>query len=428
MEVSRARGYGISHNSIIWGLSVNTLARPQASFWRLQKRSAIGLLLMAPLVVLILLFLIVPLFRFVIQSVDNREIAQSLSETAVALETWRGSEVPGDAAFAAFSRDLVREAEKGSIAKLGARLNFFQGGMNSLVRKTTAQSADLAPTRAAFESVDKRWGDLNTWRAIRLATNPIIPEYYFNAVDLRTADPTAFASIEIKPDAQRVYLRLWSRTILVAILVVSLCTAIGYPIAYYLANARGLAFVVAMGMVLLPFWTPLLARIASWIVLLESGGVINSVLITLGLVDAANRPQLLHNLFATVLVMSYVLLPYAVLPTYAVMNRVQPSLYKAALTLGASPLRAFLTVYLPQTLPGVMAGGILIFVLAFGFYLTPELVGGPSGSLIGNLIAYNFSKSLNWGLAGALSTMLLLVIGAAALMLRAISPRTEPRG
>lgn len=395
----------------------------RAPSWRMRRTSVVGLTLMAPLALLIILFLVVPLFRFVSLSVDNREVARSLSETAVALEVWQGTEIPDDDAFAAFGRDLVRETEKGSIAKLGARLNFFQGGMNSLVRKTAARAADIEPTRAAFLAVDKRWADLKTWRAIRLATNPIIPEYYLNALDLRTGDPTAMVSVEAKPDAQRIYVRLWLRTILVALLVVFVCTAIGYPIAYYLTNARGVAFAVAMSMVLLPFWTPLLARIASWIILLESGGVINSVLVAFGLIDDANRPQLLHNLFASVVVMSYVLLPYAVLPTYAVMNRVQPSLYKAALTLGATPLRAFLTVYLPQTLPGVLAGGILIFVLSFGFYLTPELVGGPSGSLIGNLIAYNFSKSLNWGLAGALATMLLLVIAAAALLLRAVSPK-----
>jgi putative spermidine/putrescine transport system permease protein len=400
---------------------------PARSTWRMRRTSVVGLMLMAPLALLIVLFLIVPLFRFVVLSVDNREIAQSLSETAAALETWQGAEVPGDAVFAAFGRDLVRETEKGTIAKLGARLNFFQGGMNSLIRKTTARSADLEPTGAAFVQVDKRWGDLKTWRAIKLATKRVIPEYYFNALDLRTGNPTALVSVEVKPEAQQVYMRLWMRTILVALLVVGVCTAIGYPIAYYLANARGIAFVIAMGMVLLPFWTPLLARIASWIVLLESGGIINGVLVAFGLVDDANRPQILHNLFASVVVMSYVLLPYAVLPTYAVMNRVQPTLFKAALTLGATPLRAFLTVYLPQTLPGVLAGGILIFVLSFGFYLTPELVGGPSGSLIGNLIAYNFSKSLNWGLAGALATMLLLVIAAAALVLRAVSPKTEQK-
>lgn len=273
---------------------------------------------MAPLAALIVLFLIVPLFRFVILSVDNREVAYSLTETAAALDTWPGSELPDDEAFAAFRRDLVRETEKGSIAKLGARLNFFQGGMNSLVRKTAARASEIEPTRVAFEAVDKRWGDLKTWRAISLATSPVIPEYYLNALDLRTGDPTATISVEAKPEAQRVYVRLWLRTIFVALFVVLVCTAIGYPIAYYLANARGVTFAVAMCMVLLPFWTPLLARIASWIILLETGGGINSILVALGLVDDSNRPQLLHNLFATIVVMSYVLLPYAVLPTYAV--------------------------------------------------------------------------------------------------------------
>lgn len=399
----------------------------RATPWRLQRTSVVGLLLMAPLALLIILFLIVPLFRFVLLSVDNREVAQALSETATALETWKGSDLPDDAAFVAFGRDLAREEANGGIAKLGARLNFFQGGMNSLVRKTASQIGSIEPGREAFVALDKRWADVKTWRAVGLATKPIIPEYYLNALDLRTSDPTTAFSIEAKPEGQQVYLRLWLRTIFVALFVVCVCTVIGYPIAYYLSKARGIAFAFAMGMVLLPFWTPLLARIASWVILLETGGVINSILVASGLIADANRPQLLHNLFATVLVMSYVLLPYAVLPTYAVMNRVQSTLFSAALTLGATPLRAFLTVYLPQTLPGVLAGGILIFVLSFGFYLTPELVGGPSGSLIGNLIAYNFSKSLNWGLAGALATILLLVIAAAALLLRAVSPKQAPK-
>jgi putative spermidine/putrescine transport system permease protein len=389
--------------------------------WRPKRSSAIGLCLIAPLVLLVVLFLVLPLLRFALLSVDNTKVASELSRTTQAMRDHPTGPVPDDAVFAALGQDLASNPE--GVAKLAARLNFFQGGMNSLVRKTTAQLGKIEPDRAGFVAFDKRWGDPKTWSAISLATHPVIPEYYLNALDMRTSDPTAAFSVEAKPEGQRIYLRLWSRTIFVALFVVSVCTLVGYPIAYYLSKARGLVFTCAMGLVLLPFWTPLLARIASWEVLLESNGVINSILVASGLVDAANRPQLLNNLFATVLVMSYVLLPYAVLPTYAVMSRVQPSLFNAALTLGASPLRAFFSVYLPQTLPGVLAGGILIFVLSFGFYLTPELVGGPSGSLIGNLIAYNFSQSLNWGLAGALSTMLLLVIAAAALLLRAVAAK-----
>lgn len=398
----------------------SALVRP--TVLRPQRSTILGLSLIAPLVLLVVVFLVLPLARFMWFSVDNFDLAAALAETGKALQLQPAAELPPDEVFAALSRDLGRE--KDNVAQLAARLNFFQGGMNSLIRKTAAQLSEIEPTRSGFVTFDKRWGDSNTWRAIRLATRPIIAEYYLNALDLRTADSAMALSVETKSEGQRIFLRLWLRTIMVAIIVVSVCTIVGYPIAHYLSRARGFVFIGAMGLVLLPFWTPLLARIASWVVLLESNGVINSLLVGNGLIDLQNRPQLLNNLFATVLVMSYVLLPYAVLPTYAVMNRVPPTLFSAALTLGASPLRAFLTVYLPQTLPGVYAGGLLIFVLSFGFYLTPELVGGPSGSLIGNQIAYNFSKSLNWGLASALSTMLLLVIAAAAVLLRAL--RLQP--
>lgn len=390
-------------------------------FWLPQKASVVGLALIAPLATVIILVLLVPLFRFALLSVDNRATQQWLTHTAQALEGWDGTTVPGDTVFAAMALDLSLSGE--DAAKLASKLNFFQSGMISLVRKTAGSLDAIAPTRASFEAFDRQWGDLKTWRAIGLGAKAFTDEHYLNAVDLRTANPSDILSIEGQPERKQIYVRLWMRTILVAISVVCICMAIGYPLAYYLSIAQGYTFILGMGFVLLPFWTPLLARIASWQVLLESTGVIKGVLVGSGLISDGNMPQLFNNLFASILVMSYVLLPYAVLPTYAVMKKVQPSLFVAALTLGASPVRAFFTVYLPQTLPGVLAGGILIFVFSFGFYLTPELVGGPGGSLIGNQIAYNFAKSLNWGLAGALSTMLILVIAAAALLLRIVAPR-----
>jgi len=391
------------------------------SFWLPQKASVVGLTLIAPLATVIILVLLVPLFRFALLSVDNRATQQWLTHTEQALEGWDGTTVPGDTAFAALALDLSLSGE--DAAKLASKLNFFQSGMISLVRKTASSLDAIAPTRASFEAFDRQWGDLKTWRAIGLGSKAFTDEHYLNAVDLRTANPSDILSIEAQPERKQIYGRLWMRTILVAISVVCICMVIGYPLAYYLSIAQGYTFILGMGFVLLPFWTPLLARIASWQVLLESTGVIKGVLVGSGLISDGNMPRLFNNLFASVLVMSYVLLPYAVLPTYAVMKKVQPSLFVAALTLGASPVRAFFTVYLPQTLPGVLAGGILIFVFSFGFYLTPELVGGPGGSLIGNQIAYNFAKSFNWGLAGALSTMLILVIAAAALLLRIIAPR-----
>lgn len=392
---------------------------------RFRVQGATGLLLVAPLVLLILFFLVIPLLNFVFLSVDNREMARALSSTGAALQTSEPAEIPGDSVFAALSEDLSRNPD--DVPKIAAHLNFFQGGMISLIRKTADALPQIEATRTGFVAFDKRWDDPRSWRAIVLATQPLTYEHYLEAFDLRTARPALSFEIESKPENQQIFQRLWLRTISVALVVVMICTAIGYPIANYLARARGVPFTITLGVVLLPFWTPLLARIASWVVLLESNGIINRLLIAAGLVDPTHRPQLLNNMFATVLVMSYVLLPYAVLPTYAVMSRINPGLYQAALTLGASPVRAFFTVYLPQTLPGVIASAILIFVFSFGFYLTPELVGGPSGSLIGNQIAYNFSKSLNWGLAGALSAMLLIVVALSVLLLRVVADRQTGR-
>lgn len=388
--------------------------------WRPKRATLVGLALIAPLALVIVLFLILPLLKFISLSADNTEAAEWLSHTAVALEDWSGEDLPPDAVYAALATDITENPD--AIPKLAARLNFFEGGMISLIRSTSAKIDTIEPTRQGFVAFDDDWADMETWRAMALVSQPLLTEHYLNALDLRADNPMRLFSIEQKPARQQIFQLLWVRTILVALTVVGTCTLIGYPIGFFLSKAKGLTFLFGMGLVLLPFWTPLLARIASWQVLLESTGVIPTALAASGLIEG-RLPSMFNNLFATILVMTYVLLPFAVLPTYAVMNRVSPSLYNAALTLGATPLRAFLKVYLPQTLPGVIAGGILIFVFSFGFYLTPELVGGPSGSLIGNQIAYHFSKSLNWGLAAALSAILLLVIAAAALLLRALAPR-----
>ncbi|WP_347310808.1 ABC transporter permease [Defluviimonas sp. SAOS-178_SWC] len=387
---------------------------------RLERSTVVGLALIAPLSLVIILFLLLPLSRFLSLSANNTEAAGWLSHTSAALAGWSGEELPSDDAYAAIAKDVRGNAELTS--KLAARLNFFEGGMISLLRRTSAKIDSIPPTRDGFVAFHKDWGDLETWRSIYLVSQPLLIEHYLNALDLRADNPTRVTSIEQQPERQRIFQGLWLRTILVALVVICACTLIGYPLAFYLSRARGFAFMLGMGMVLLPFWTPLLARITSWQVLLETTGVIPTALAASGLIEG-RMPALFNNLFATILVMTYVLLPFAVLPTYAVMNRVSPSLFRAALTLGASPGRAFFQVYLPQTLPGVIAGSILIFVFSFGFYLTPELVGGPGGSLIGNQIAYHFSKSLNWGLAAALSGLLLVIIAAAALLLRSIAQR-----
>ncbi|MFZ0487850.1 MAG: ABC transporter permease, partial [Arenicellales bacterium] len=165
-----------------------------------------------------------------------------------------------------------------------------------------------------------------------------------------------------------------------------------------------------MIMVLLPFWTSLLVRTTSWIVMLQREGVVNDILVALGLLDPEHRIQMIYNLNGTIVAMTHILLPFMVLPLYSVMKTIPPSYMRAARSLGANPFRAFWKVYVPQTIPGVGAGSILVFILAIGYYITPALVGGRTGQLISNYIAYHMQESLNWGLAAAIGSILLAAV------------------
>ena len=171
-----------------------------------------------------------------------------------------------------------------------------------------------------------------------------------------------------------------------------------------------------MILVLLPFWTSLLVRTSAWIALLQQEGVINDLLVWIGVVADDARLQTIHNQIGTVVAMTHILLPFMVLPLYSVMKTIPPSYMRAALSLGANPVMAFFRVYFPQTVPGIGAGGILVFIIAIGYYITPALVGGTKGTLISNFIAYHISTSLNWGLAAALGIILLGLVLALYLL------------
>jgi putative spermidine/putrescine transport system permease protein len=161
-----------------------------------------------------------------------------------------------------------------------------------------------------------------------------------------------------------------------------------------------------MILVLLPFWTSLLVRTTSWIVLLQGQGVLNNMLVAVGLVGDDGRLAMIYNQAGTIIVMTHILLPFMILPLYSVMRVIPPSYARAARSLGATSWTTFRRIYLPQTLPGIGAGALLVFILAVGYYITPALVGGADGQLISNLIDFHMDKS-NWSLAAALSAMLL---------------------
>ncbi|MCV2873911.1 ABC transporter permease [Defluviimonas sp. WL0050] len=257
--------------------------------------------------------------------------------------------------------------------------------------------------KQAFVDMDKGWGEVDSWQTIQSYAARYTPGYFLNAVDLEKSPD----GIQQRPEQQQIYLMLFWRTIWMSMLITFCCLLLGYPVAWILANLRASTANVLMILVLLPFWTSLLVRTSAWKVMLQQQGVINDILVWLGLVDDASRLVLINNQFGTIVAMTHILLPFMILPLYSVMKTIPPSYLRAAKSLGATNWTAFWRVYFPQSVPGIGAGSILCYILAIGYYITPELVGGTQGVFISNRIAFHISSSLNWGLAAALGTILL---------------------
>lgn len=221
---------------------------------------------------------------------------------------------------------------------------------------------------------------------------------------IRSFDDPSPANYKVFVDSP-VYARTLGTTFKTAFIVTAVCLLLGYPYAYVMNQARARTAAVLGFLVLLPFWLSLLVRTYAWTVWLQDTGVINSVLQDLGLVD---RPLgLIRNTLGVTIGMTHVLLPFMVLPLYAVMRRIDPELTPAAASLGASPFRAFRRVFLPLSLPGVLAGCLLVFVLALGFYITPALLGSPQNAMISELIVDQVSQQLQFGIGSAIGMVLL---------------------
>jgi len=260
--------------------------------------------------------------------------------------------------------------------------------------------------RERFVDIDKGWGNVENWQAIQRLAPPITDSYFLAAVDAERGDE----GIVRKPEKERLYLLLFARTLFLSLVITASCIVLGYPIAYLLANLPVRTSNLLLILVLLPFWTSLLVRTSAWKVLLQQQGVINDVLVWAHVIDDAGRLVMINNMTGTIIAMTHILLPFMILPLFSVMKTLSPSWVRAAKSMGANDWTAFRRVYFPNTVPGIGAGSILVFILSIGYYITPELVGGTSGVFISNRIAYHISSSLNWGLAAALGTILLVAV------------------
>ncbi|MFP1643249.1 ABC transporter permease [Pontitalea aquivivens] len=364
-----------------------------------------ALALVAPLLLFVLITFVVPIGQMLFQSVYNPTFA----DAAPALRQWFDDNPPGagidETAFAALAADLRQMRAERTAGAAGTRINYDVAGTRSLFTAAARRADNLAPPyREAILTLDPGWGDPLLWRAMRSASSPVTADFYLAALDLTRDETGAIVQVDEK---QRVYKLLFGRTLLLSALITFTCLLLAFPIAHLLATLPLAKSNLLMILVLLPFWTSLLVRTTSWIVLLQQQGVINNALVALGIVGEDGRIQMIYNQMGTIIAMTHILLPFMVLPLYSVMRPIPPSYVRAARSLGATSWTAFRRIYLPQTLPGIGAGALLVFILAVGYYITPALVGGADGQLISNLIAFHMQKSLNWSLAAALAGLLL---------------------
>ncbi len=370
----------------------------------MRSRTAVSLLLIAPLFVFLLVFYAYPITSFLLRGISTSDISDTIPATSAELARWDGFGLPAPEVYATLVQDLGASAQSAAI--LGRRLNAIEPGMRSTVRKATsvARKLDAASpeeAKSALIQADPLWGRSPVWQLLKRETALVTSTFLLAAIDVRRDGE----ALSFQSDEESVFLPIYGRTLVISLAVTLSCIVIGYPVAWVIAMARPRRAAWLMLLVLVPFWLSILARTAAWIIVLQGNGPINSALIWLGL--AETPLQLIYNRFGVILVMVHVMLPFLVLPLCNAIRAIPKSYFQAAANLGASPLRTFFHVIFPLTVPGIWAGGFIVFILSIGYYITPALVGGPSDQMISSFIAFYTNQSVNWSLAAALSAWLL---------------------
>ena len=365
-------------------------------------------MLVAPLLAFILITFVSPIVQVLHQSVYNPKFSENMPQISAWFAQNPNGTEPDEAAYTALVADLVAAGAAKTVAVAGERVNYEMPGTRSLFTKAGREAKKLQPPfMESLTKLDENWASPELWGVMRRVSHAYTGDFYLAAVDLERS-PTG--SIQQVPENERVYVNLFVRTFALSAAITFMCLLIGYPVAFLLAALPMRYASLLMIMVLLPFWTSLLVRTTAWMVLLQGQGVVNSLLVWAGIIAEDQRLVMINNLMGTMIAMTHILLPFMILPLYSVMKPIPPSYVRAARSLGATSWTAFRRVYLPQTIPGIGAGGLLVFILSVGYYITPALVGGASGQLISNLIAFHVNKSNNWSLAAALATILLASI------------------
>lgn len=364
--------------------------------------------LVLPLLLFVLITFAIPIAQMLTRSVHNEAFSANMPNIGEYFQQNSVTGVPGEEAYAALVADLAFARENKTIGVVSTRVNYEIPGARSQFTSAARKAKKLEPPfKEALIKLDKDWDDPHLWNVMQRASKPKSASFYLAAMDMRYDEKGNIARVDEK---KRIYVPLFVRTLWISGLVSVFCLLLAFPVAHLLATLPLRYSNLLMIFVLLPFWTSLLVRTTAWIALLQSQGVLNDILVGAHLLDDANRVQLMYNQAGTLIAMTHILLPFMILPLYSVMKTIPTTYVRAARSLGASSWTAFWKVYFPQTIPGIGAGVLLVFILAVGYYITPALVGGSSGQLISNLIAFHMLKSLNWSLAAALGGILLFII------------------
>lgn len=378
-----------------------------------RKLKMRALLLTLPLVLFLLVSFVLPIGQMLWRSVNNPAGSNVLPVFAELIQEWDEQGLPDEPVFEAFVKDIQTAQENREIGKtvgnLATRINYEMPGSRSLFTSAGRKLKKITegPYKEALLKTDKKWDDPVIWRTLKRVSRDYTPAFYLAALDRKYDDEGNV----VKADTlYQIYVNNFIKTLWMSCIITFFCFILAFPVAYLLSTLPMRASNLLMILVLLPFWTSLLVRTTAWIAILQTEGVLNDILVFIGLVADDARIQMIYNQTGTIISMVHILLPFMILPLYSVMKTISPSYMRAARSMGGTPFNAFRRIYFPQTIPGIAAGTLLVFILSIGFYITPALVGGEDGILISNLIAYHIQKSLNWSLGAALGSILLVIV------------------
>jgi len=340
----------------------------EVSLKKAEKKNKIkAFLLVAPLLLFLVITYIFPIGDMFMRSVDDRMVTNMLPKTFKAMEKWENlEELPPEEVYRGFYEDYKVLVEKQEHGKLGQRLNKEKNGFNTITKRLFRQIKrnkidESISIKEQINKIHKRWRNVEFWLAIKRTAPPYTMAKYLKGMDMYVASDGSIAQVD---EDRRIHRILWLRTLEIAFFVTLFSFFMGYPIAHLLATLPMKYSNLLMICVLLPFWTSLLVRTASWMILLQQQGVVNDFFVMIGLVGDDNRPEMMYNKVGTYVAMTQILLPFMVLPLYSVMKTISPSLMRAGKSLGGTPFVAFWKVYFPLTIPGIGAGCLLVFIFS----------------------------------------------------------------